>query len=800
MSKRITFLILLAVVAGVGPATALAQSGDNEAGQPHAKKERKKEEMLRIKGELTVTDEKEPPTEHIGEKKREGSYRKVHKHKMTPGKTYIIEMTDPESKGPNKVKNLDPYLRLLDSTGKELAFNDDIIQGQDQNARIIFTPGKEDNYQIIATTCLVGMTGPYVLTVRPVIVGAVPGTAGIFTQFQIPTEIGDITITPAPPWGLDTSNMGGGDNDTHGYIEYRFLVENNSDIDSHTVRITLPRDKHYYRGGHFLQALRKTVEVKPGASRYVSILQPDMPLPGSNAEVAVDGRLHDKGVQFNFFQNRGSRINPDRGGGRAGSRATILVPNDALQQVLRSNAHKSAVGVKTSPPTVGGYSSTSGTYTEPGLYLNQHYTYYDTIRFQTAPLLVEGWSKHWLGYSSWDGVALTAEIWQKAPAEVQAALTQYVECGGTLLMVGSAKLPPSWESCRKEEPGFIHYFPGFGQCLVANKVNFKTKQIDVAAWDPDDWRLIFRMWERQSTAWQQVRTPTEANKELPIVAGLAIPIRELFIAMFVFVVLIGPVNVFWLSRTKRRIWLLWTVPLFSLVTCVLLVGYMLATEGWHGHVHGYGITVLDEPGQRATTIGWQGYYCPTTPAGGLRFSRDTELTPHLAIDRALYGSVRQPHSIDWSDEQHLTDGWVIAKVPIHFMIRRSETRRERVTLHKNNDGSLAIVNSLGADIRQFHVAAPDGKIYTASDVRAGPEVRLEPTDQRAANRLDKLSEAFAGIWIHWADEMVKKPEEYLRPGCYLAVLDESPFLEPGLHHTQSRKLRSVVFGILKDSW
>jgi len=276
-------------------------------------------------------------------------------------------------------------------------------------------------------------------------------------------------------------------------------------------------------------------------------------------------------------------------------------------------------------------------------------------------------------------------------------------------------------------------------------------------------------------------------------------VRGLFITMLVFVTLIGPVNVYWLSRSRRRIWLLWTVPAFSLITCVFLVAYMLGTEGWHGHVRAEGITILDEPAQRATTIGWAGFYCPTTPQGGLHFSTDTELTAHLLSSRGIYVDKPQGHAVEWSDQQILSEGWAVAKVPIHFMTRRSEKRLERVTVRKNNDGGLALVNSLGADIRSIHLAAADGKIYAANDVGIGVETKLQPTDRRAADRLDKFSEAFAVTWIKSSEVMESKPEDYLRPGCYVAVLDDSPFLEQGLEYMQSRKLRSVVFGVLKEA-
>lgn len=753
------------------------------------KSERKKEDSVRFEGSLSSKD----PVDKL----RPGCFHKVHEHKMTPGKVYVIEMIDQ-----NGGSSMDPYLRLENSAGVMLAQDDD--SAGNLNARIIFAPTKEDTYKIIATTCNSGRSGKYYVTIQSAPPGAIVAGGGPVVTVQVPVDVGDLTITPLPVWGLNSNNLGS-TGDTHGYIEYRFLIENNSETDSHTVKLSLPRTQANFgfRMGHYLLAARKVTQVGPGGSVEISIFQPDLPLPGVNdAEVEIDGRPHERGVPVSLIGNRGNRANPYYfgGGGSRGLIATVLAPDGVLQMELRNNAFKSAVGVDFSPPGAGGYSSTTGIYQEPGPYFNKAYTYFETMLFQTAPLMSQSWSKHWLGYTSFDGIALTGDALQAAPAEVRTAVWQFVECGGTLLVVGPAQLPESWQRVKEELPGFVRYYPGFGQCLVATKVNPKNQKIEVAAWDPDDWRLITKMWHAPRGAWQQMSSPTDANRAFPIVDGLAIPVRGLFIVMLLFVVLIGPVNIYWLSRARRRIWLLWTVPLFSLFTCVLLVGYMLVTEGWHGHVRSDSVTVLDEASQRAATIGWQGYYCPTTPAGGLRFSLETELTPHLNHGSGpMYGG-RHSYAIDWTNEQHLSDGWVVAKVPIHFMVRKNEKRLERVNVRKNNDGSLLVVNGLGADIKAIHLAGADGKIFTANDIRAGAEANLKPAEQQAVNKLTKLKEAFEGVggWPASVDAMAEHPAQYLRPGCYLAVLDDSPFLEQGLRHTQSRRLHSVVFGIMKE--
>ena len=112
------------------------------------------------------------------------------------------------------------------------------------------------------------------------------------------------------------------------------------------------------------------------------------------------------------------------------------------------------------------------------------------------------------------------------------------------------------------------YYPGFGQCLVASEA-------DVRNWTPEQWRAILDMWEQSAQPWQHLRSPNDANSAFPVVEDRGVPVRALFAAMLVFAVLIGPVNIKLLARKKRRLWLLWTVPVFSLLTCVAVFGFML---------------------------------------------------------------------------------------------------------------------------------------------------------------------------------------------------------------------------------
>lgn len=82
----------------------------------------------------------------------------IYQVKMEAGKTYVIDMISPDQKA------LDPYLRLLDSSGKQLAEDDD--GGEGLNARITFSATAAGTYRIVATSFGKFGNGDFTLEVR----------------------------------------------------------------------------------------------------------------------------------------------------------------------------------------------------------------------------------------------------------------------------------------------------------------------------------------------------------------------------------------------------------------------------------------------------------------------------------------------------------------------------------------------------------------------------------------------------------------------------------------------------------
>src|SRR5207253_3446763 len=85
--------------------------------------------------------------------------------KLSKCKVYTLPMKKDSSwEITLRSKHFDAFLRMEDSTGKELAYDDDSGGGVD--ARLIFKAPKDDTYRIIATS-FDAEYGPFTLTAEP---------------------------------------------------------------------------------------------------------------------------------------------------------------------------------------------------------------------------------------------------------------------------------------------------------------------------------------------------------------------------------------------------------------------------------------------------------------------------------------------------------------------------------------------------------------------------------------------------------------------------------------------------------
>ncbi|MBN2021132.1 MAG: hypothetical protein JW749_13015 [Sedimentisphaerales bacterium] len=552
----------------------------------------------------------------------------------------------------------------------------------------------------------------------------------------------------------------------HGYVEYGVLVTNSSETATHSVSLVAP--KSAYSGyGNYIERLSRTVVVPPSSSVTVPFLQPPVMVRGSDIEVTIDGRRQREAVPFH------SRHCTSYSGYYSGSahspRVSVLLSRnvsfDDFEKGIENAYSSGAAGAWSRHP--------------------------DRCSFIKAEVPVTEWNTGWLAYSCYDGIVVSAEDMRIMPTPVRAAVLHYLQVGGTLLVLDSWEPPEGWLTVRGKEGLFDLRYVGFGMCVI----NQKSSR-DTDCWDNDKFKFLKeQVWSPTASAMISRKSVSDTNVWFPVVATLAMPIRGLFLLVLCFAIVIGPANLLILSRKNRRIWMLWTAPLLSIVASLAVIFYAFFAEGWRGHVRIQAITILDEASHRAGTVAISAFYCPLTPRGGLHFDYETELTP-LGTESYREGT---PKSIDWTADQHLSSGWMSARVPAHFLVRKNQMRRERVKI--TGDGSsVEALNGLGAEIKRLWYSDGQGRIYEAENIAAGAKVALMAGHDSLLDppNPDALRKVFSSGWLSGYNELSRLPHQYLRPNTYIAVLEDTPFVEQPLKNPKSRNLKSVVIGFLGE--
>lgn len=707
----------------------------------------------------------------------------------------------------------------------------------------------------------------------------------------------------------------------HGYVEMRFMVENQSP--DRTRRVTLVAPHKAYGSGNNLRRVERTVTVSPGTTVNITLWQPPLLLNGDNqVDVLVDGRFRgtvtrsgnnqhmqrhahsgipggpravlvsrslnsddlDKAfkggaslkitrgnytaAQATGAPNVGSRLSgmsaqawsPDRVGApgpewlevdfkpaRTGAKS-LRIHKLAWDQAFKSVVLKAADGMElaTLPITNAvnrsftlsilavplplltnavatvrlnvDAGSSGGMVSVDAVELNDgststfaadarasstyatrfssstSSTAYDGPTVLRSELEAASWSESWLAYTCFDLVVLARGDLAAMNAAQQNALRSYVESGGGLAVLGQAELPNAWLSSAikrdvfPRNAGALRFVAGFGQYLLLSSPS-------IALLDRAQVDAMRQIAQESGQVWQSMPKESGANTEFPVIEDTRIPVRGIVFIMLAFILIVGPLNLFFCARANRRIAMLWTIPLISFVTCAIVFGYTLMSEGITPTTRTEAVTFLDQAAHRATTLARQAFYTPLTPGDGFRYSHDTEVTPLVDVDVYNGGNARE---LELSQAQHLTRGWVTARVPAHFALRKSETRRERLQVQRQADGRVNVLNGLGGDILTLWLRDENGRLFKGEGLKAGQNATLALHAGGASiNPLpDKLSGLYHGSWVAAHDALVTGPDTYLGNRTYLAVMAEAPFIEVGLAKPGHTRARQTIIGVL----
>jgi hypothetical protein len=133
------------------------------------------------------------------------------------------------------------------------------------------------------------------------------------------------------------------------------------------------------------------------------------------------------------------------------------------------------------------------------------------------------------------------------------------------------------------------------------------------------------------------------------------------------------------------------------------------------------------------------------------------------------------------------------------MLRKSETRRERIQLERQGT-QLQALNGLGAPVKRLILCDSSGALLEATGIPPGGKTALAPSGKRSSADapLRELSDALNVNTL--GSPASPGLVSLLRPNTYLAELEGNPFIENGLGAKSAGSrttAHALVYGVLE---
>jgi hypothetical protein len=357
----------------------------------------------------------------------------------------------------------------------------------------------------------------------------------------------------------------------------------------------------------------------------------------------------------------------------------------------------------------------------------------------------------WRGFSGLDVLAITSDEWASLQPGVKTAILQWVKLGGSLDVYSKTGSPGLEELGIKvaAQWGSRHGGSAFplGNGIVCS-IQWNGSELPAStaqnyASDP----IPSRQSECTTSLSGQERISNRAvstrNATSPLVRALgekSFAAWQVGLILFVFGIVVGPVNLFYLAGAGRRHRLFYTTPIISVSAAGLLLLVIFFQDGLGGKGHRASVVYLDAAENTAfihqsqvsrTGVLFGGSFTTEEPfAVSMAVMPDTRWTRLKSRENysssARNGSEAQRYSV--SDKSYGGD-WFQSRTEQAQIIDAVQSTRGRIEL-KPGGGAPVITSTLTAPLDRIFYLDGQGKYWVSpGGVTTGAEVTLTPTDE-----------------------------------------------------------------------
>jgi hypothetical protein len=223
----------------------------------------------------------------------------------------------------------------------------------------------------------------------------------------------------------------------------------------------------------------------------------------------------------------------------------------------------------------------------------------------------------------------------------------------------------------------------------------------------------------------------EQTAEVPLPAG------TLALAVLAFGLLVGPVNLFWLCRGRRRVRVFLTTPALSLGVALLLSLYVVLQDGLGGEGRRVIAIALLSDAHQAAVVQEQTARCGALWHSGFQAGEPLLAEPAWQDDgyrtsqRALFGT---RYEGDWFGSRSIASQ----------VLETVRTSRASVVMQPGDDGAPAVLSTIPVTLATLHLRDAAGGYWRAQQVQTGRRRALSASNQAEYEAWEAVLVATAG--------------------------------------------------------
>ncbi len=368
------------------------------------------------------------------------------------------------------------------------------------------------------------------------------------------------------------------------------------------------------------------------------------------------------------------------------------------------------------------------------------------------------------------------------------AIEGWVRTGGVLAIGGRgawaviAKEPAlsAWVEPRfrvRESPDVVTYACGLGTLIVFEG--------DAVLASPDQVIALNKSIEALAPL-NDIQPRSAFDIAIP---GVEVPFRSLTLILVLFAILVGPVNLILVRRSKRPALLLLTIPAISIVFSVGLVVYGAAAQGLDVRATSQSIGVLDQRSHHGSSHERRLMFAGLAVGDGIRPG------PGTVVQRAYEASFdwrkRDEYTTTYASGTTLSGAWLPVRTPTKTVFTVDRAARGRIDIEHTADGWKA-TNGLDSPVTWLVFRDTSGDMHLFDST-------IAPGRSGVASAVGPDSNSVRGL--ESANVLAETLEDgaFLPRGAWIGRVGSSALLDPCGIQYEEKASNHVVMGILEPA-